>query len=109
MTGYKRFVHGEAVGYGMEVAAELAVALGMCAPRAAARIRDLVAAVGPRPPVRDIRLDRVLEAMQNDKKRSGGGVPFILPTAVGGVEIRRSSPETEIRGALERAFRTNGR
>lgn len=103
-TKYRRFVHGEAVGYGLEVAAELALSLGALGARDAARIRALVGRVGPRPPARNIGVDRLLEAMQNDKKRSGGGVPFILPTGVGSVEIRNHIPEIEIRRALERAF-----
>jgi 3-dehydroquinate synthase len=105
-TRYRRFSHGEAVGYGMEVACELAVALGACAPRDAERVRRLVARVGERPPAHDIPADRLLEAIQLDKKRSHGGVPFILPVSIGTVEIRHNIPETEIRRALEIALGT---
>jgi 3-dehydroquinate synthase len=103
-TRYRRFVHGEAVGYGLEVVAELAVALGLLAPPEALRIRRLVARVGPRPTARDVPVDRLLEAMGRDKKRSGGDVPFVLPRAIGEVEIRGGVPRDEIARALERVL-----
>jgi 3-dehydroquinate synthase len=104
VTRYRRFSHGEAVGYGIEVACELAVALGACAAADAARIRRLVARVGPRPRTNDLGVEPLLEAIQHDKKRSHGGVPFILPVSIGTVEIRHNIPETEIRQALERVL-----
>jgi 3-dehydroquinate synthase len=101
-TRYRRFVHGEAVGYGLEVASELAVALDLLPRSDAERIRRLVGRIGVRPAARDVPLDRLLEAMKHDKKRSGGDVPFILPTSIGSVEIRSAVPAEEIRRALER-------
>jgi 3-dehydroquinate synthase len=103
-TRYRRFTHGEAVGYGIEIACELAVALGACAAGEAARIRRLVARVGARPPANDLAIVRLLEAIQHDKKRSHGGVPFILPVSIGTVEIRHNIPETAIRQAFERVL-----
>jgi 3-dehydroquinate synthase len=100
-TRYRRFVHGEAVGYGLEVAAELAVGLGLFEMSQAERVRRLVGRIGPRPAARDVPVDRLLEAMRHDKKRSGGDVPFILPTSIGRVEIRGAVPVEEIRRALE--------
>jgi 3-dehydroquinate synthase len=105
VTRYRRFSHGEAVGYGMEVAAELARALGLLDAAGAARIRDLVARVGPRPRAHDLSTDALLEAMQHDKKRSGGRIGFVLPRSVGEVEFRRDVEERQIRRALEAVLR----
>ena len=105
VTRYRRFSHGEAVGYGMEVAAELGRMLGLLDAAAAARIRELVARVGPRPRAADLSADALLEAMRHDKKRSGGRVAFVLPLAVGEVELRRDVAERDIRRALEAALR----
>jgi 3-dehydroquinate synthase len=104
-TRYRRFVHGEAVGYGLEVASELAAALGLFRASDVQRVRHLVGRIGPRPPVRDLRIDRLLEAMRHDKKRSGGNVPFILPTSIGSVEIRSAVTPEEVRRALECVLR----
>jgi 3-dehydroquinate synthase len=103
-TRYRRFTHGEAVGYGMEVAVELAVVLGALAPADAARVRALVAKVGPRPRASDVPADALVAAMAHDKKNVGGRIGFVVPTAVGRVEWRPQVPEIEIRRALERAL-----
>src|SRR6187549_2831815 len=46
LGGYRRLVHGEAVGIGLVAEAELAVDLGLCESEVATRIRRLVRAAG---------------------------------------------------------------
>jgi 3-dehydroquinate synthase len=100
VTKYRRFKHGEAVGYGMEVAAELAVDLRMLAVADAARVRELVRRIGPRPRADDLSADALVEAMRHDKKRAGGDVGFVLPRAVGAVEFVSRVDERAVRRAL---------
>lgn len=104
VTRYRRFSHGEAVGYGMEVAAEMARSLGLLSAGEAARVRELVERVGPRPRTSDLDAGALLEAMRHDKKRAGGKIGFVLPHAVGAVEFHREIPEIEIRRALQSAL-----
>lgn len=99
-TRYRRFVHGEAVGYGIEVAAELSQLLGLLDPPEVRRIRALVDRIGPRPRVSDLGHDALMEAMSHDKKRIEGKIGFVLPLAIGAVEFRQSVPEIEILRAL---------
>ena len=47
VTKYRRYRHGEAVGYGMLVAAELAAARGALADRDRQALADLMASLGP--------------------------------------------------------------
>jgi len=102
VTKYRRFRHGEAVGYGMLVAAEIAVARGALADRDRQALADLIASLGPLPPIADISPAQMCEAMQHDKKVVGGRLHFVLPTAVGATTIVDDVTEKEIQGALKR-------
>jgi len=100
VTKYRRFRHGEAVGYGMLVAAELARARGALADRDRQALADLVASLGPLPPINDLSATQMLEAMQHDKKVVAGKLHFVLPTAIGAATIVDDVTEKELRAAL---------
>ena len=102
VTKYRRFRHGEAVGYGMLVAAEIAVARGALADRDRQALADLVASLGPLPPIADLPVPQMLDAMQRDKKVVRGRLHFVLPTMVGATTIVDDVTEKEIREALKR-------
>src|SRR5438874_2596444 len=68
VTKYRRYRHGEAVAYGMLVAANLAVARGVLAERDRQALADLVASLGPLPPISDLSAAEILDAMQHDKE-----------------------------------------
>jgi len=90
-TNYRRFLHGEAIGWGMIAATLLAVAQGHLGDRAAARIIRLVASVGPLPHLRGIRAASLRPILASDKKARGGRVRWVLPRRIGqtqwGIEI----------------------
>ena len=90
-TNYRRFLHGEAIGWGMIAATLLAVAQGHLGDRAAARIIRLVASVGPLPHLRGIRAASLRPILASDKKARGGRVRWVLPSRIGqtqwGIEI----------------------
>ena len=102
MTKYRRFRHGEAVGYGMLVAAELAKARGALADRDRQALADVITSLGPLPPIADLSATEMLDAMRHDKKVVAGRLHFVLPTAVGATTIVDDVDEEEIRGALKR-------
>ena len=102
VTRYRRFRHGEAVGYGMLVAAELAVTRGVLAETDRRALADVVARLGPLPPIADISVAHVLEAMKHDKKMVDGRLHFVLPTAIGSTSIVDDVSEKEMRRALTR-------
>jgi len=102
VTKYRRFRHGEAVGYGMLVAAEIAVGRGALADRDRQALGDLIVSLGPLPPIADIAPAQMIEAMQHDKKMIAGRLHFVLPTMVGATTIVDDVTEKEIRDALKR-------
>jgi 3-dehydroquinate synthase len=105
VTGYRRFAHGEAVGWGLVGASLIAHRRGILAEKACEAIASAVDHVGPRPSISDLRAPRVLEALARDKKSRAGRVPFVLPTAVGRVEIHDDVSRAEIVRALREMAR----
>ena len=83
VTKYRRFRHGEAVGYGMLAAANLAVARGALAAEDRDALAALIAQMGPLPSVSDLPASQVVEAVARDKKVIAGRLHFVLPTRIG--------------------------
>ncbi len=100
-AGYGTWLHGEAVGAGMVMAAELSVRTGLLDPAARERVRALTAR--SRLPVQGpaVATDRFLELMAVDKKAVGGQIRFILLEAVGRAVLRGGLDEALVRGAIE--------
>jgi len=109
VTGYRRFAHGEAVGWGLVGAAAIARDRGLLAGRTFDAIVEAVDHVGPRPPVSDLRVPRLLEAVGRDKKVRQGRLVFVLPTTIGRVVIRDDVTLPEVRRALEVMARLESR
>ncbi len=85
-TKYKRFLHGEAVGWGMIAAAVVGREMGITNAATAARITSLVMAYGPLPEV-ETGGAQVIRLLQSDKKTIGGIPHFILARGMGQVEV----------------------
>ena len=77
--------HGEAVAIGMCAATHLAEALGMNAPDFRTRLRNLIERAGLPTTFPDSPglFDRIVRAMQLDKKFREGRNVFVLPTGIG--------------------------
>lgn len=108
-TKYQRYLHGEAVGIGMRMAANLAQRLGMLPDYDLARRQDALLA-RYRLPVQHISADppaeitRLVEHCSLDKKVQGGRMRFVLPTGLGQVEtIDRAGP-TDVASAFRHAI-----
>jgi 3-dehydroquinate synthase len=99
-TGYRYFLHGEAVAWGMIAASRIAVAVGMIDQPTAQRIADAVLSLGPLPPVK-LRSPGVVRLLKNDKKTSNGVVHFVLPREIGKVEVVNNISESVVTEAIE--------
>jgi 3-dehydroquinate synthase len=104
VTKYRRFRHGEAVAYGMLVAAEIAVTRGTMPAAEREALANVIAKMGPLPAVSDIPAADVMESIGHDKKVVAGQLHFVLPTAIGSCEVVTDVTREEIAGALTRCF-----
>ena len=102
--GYGAWLHGEAVGCGMVMAARLSAALGMVEAAFADRLVRLIAAAGL--PVRGPLLDagdnagRYLELMRLDKKAQAGAITYVLIDGPGRA-VMREAPEVLVRSVID--------
>jgi 3-dehydroquinate synthase len=81
--GYGVWLHGEAVGCGMVMAADLSYRLGHIDYVAKVRLQKLVEAAGLPVAAPDLGEQRWLELMEVDKKNEGGQIKFILLKPLG--------------------------
>jgi 3-dehydroquinate synthase len=100
VTKYRRFRHGEAIACGMLVAAQLAVARGVLADTDRAALATLIMKMGPLPPLADLPIVDVLEAVKRDKKVVAGRLHFVLPTSIGATTTVTDVSEEELAAAL---------
>jgi len=105
LTGYKEYVHGEAVAIGMVSAALTAVKLSMLAPMEADRIISLIRLY--QLPVKFAALEPsdIIKSMYHDKKVLAGKVRFVLPEVIGKVSIVSDVPETVLEEVLSEQMR----
>jgi shikimate kinase/3-dehydroquinate synthase len=92
--------HGEAVSIGMVAAATIAAELGRADASLVDRIEAVLSAWGL--PVRcpPFDADAILAAMVHDKKKQGRGLRWVLPCAIGQVEIATDVPPQVVRSVL---------
>ena len=102
--GYGVWLHGEAVGCGMVMAATLSRDLGLVDAAFVARLRALVERAGlpvvaPRIDARD-NLGRYLDLMRGDKKSEGGEIRFVLIDGPGRAKVA-PAPDALVRGVID--------
>lgn len=97
--GYGEWLHGEAVGAGMVMAAALSVQLGHLKAEAAAALTETIAAAGL--PIRGPNwpAERYQELMSIDKKADQGTPKFILLDGIGKTIIRQA-PDSAVQTAI---------
>lgn len=92
--GYGKWLHGEAVGCGMVMAADLSCRLGYIDYVTKTRIKQVVEAAGLPGVAPDLGEERWLELMEVDKKNEGGKIKFILLKPLGQAHITTVPQET---------------
>lgn len=100
VTGYGRFLHGEAVSIGMLCASRLAERLGRVDARFTERQRALLESLGLPVAMPDVDHESLVAAMQRDKKVEHGRLRFVLPTQMGHVELVGGIDAGDVRAAL---------
>jgi 3-dehydroquinate synthase len=92
-TGYRQFLHGEAVGVGMAKAAALSLKQGFCDPKTSARITELIKKAGlPSEIPAHVPIEDLLAGMEVDKKAAGGKIKFVMCERIGKTRFHWLSP-----------------
>ena len=99
-AGYGAYEHGEAVAVGMAAEARLAERMGWIEPPEVERLWNLIEGFGLPTQAPGLDPDQLLEAMTRDKKNRGGKIHFVLPTAIGRVELTDRPTIADIRAIL---------
>lgn len=86
-TGYKTYLHGEAVAIGMVMANKTAVRMGLMNEEEAKRVEKLLQKYELPTQYKIKDVNSFYEAFFLDKKSSDTSVSFILPKGLGGVKI----------------------
>ncbi len=79
-TGYRRFLHGEAVAWGLLAAARLARRRGLLTAAGEDRLRGAIRSIEALPAIADIDPEGLRAHIGRDKKRDAEGVAWVLPT-----------------------------
>jgi shikimate kinase / 3-dehydroquinate synthase len=98
--GYGEWLHGEAVGAGMVMAADLSARLGLIAWESVEKIREANVAAGLPIAGPAWSAERYIELMAGDKKSEQGIPKFVLLSPFGTAVVRKV-PEPELRATLE--------
>lgn len=106
-TDYKFFKHGEAVGYGIKVAALISKSCGILDKNELNLLNDVLLRVGSLPDARNVSLKRVFEAFASDKKQIENSLQWILLAGIGKPKIvgARDIPERVVEQALIEALK----
>jgi 3-dehydroquinate synthase len=103
-TGYTRFLHGEAVGWGMRAAVYLAEMTGHLSAEESVEILGTIQLYGPIPPVDGIPAENLHRRLVHDKKTIQGKVHFVLPVRIGEVAVVSGIEDRPVMEAIRSAL-----
>jgi 3-dehydroquinate synthase len=108
VTEYRRFRHGEAVGYGMLVAGQISKDLGLLATSELELLRDTVRLAGRLPEASSLDETAIMSAVLRDKKSVDGRIKWVLleriglPRIVDGKDVTPRLLRNSIRSGLRK-------
>ena len=97
--GYGNWLHGEAVGAGMVLAADLSHRLGQLSAVELERIRALTEAAGLPTVAPKLGVDEMIQMMRLDKKSTAGNIQFVLLNGIGKAQVQ-SADDDLVRATL---------
>jgi len=108
VTDYKRFKHGEAVGYGILVAAEISKDVAKFVQDDIKSLNDVVRLTGNLPAAGNIEIADIIRAVSFDKKSIGESLQWILLEKIGEPKIfsDRDIPKSVIEEALRKILKS---
>lgn len=101
VAGYSgRYQHGEAVAVGMAAESRLAERIGWIGEAITHRVIGLLERLGLPTTAPGLDPDQLIAAMAKDKKNRQGKIRFVLPRAMGSVELTDLPDEADVRAVL---------
>lgn len=93
---YRRLHHGEAVGIGMLLSLKASQSVGLLEEDYTESLIQILSELNlPTKIPKELEIDKILNTLNQDKKKSGNSFSFILPKKLGEV-VNYKVPETEI-------------
>ncbi|MEO8132218.1 MAG: 3-dehydroquinate synthase, partial [Bryobacteraceae bacterium] len=103
-TSYSRFLHGEAVAFGMNAATHLASMMGLLSDIDRDAVLRAVSLYGPIPSLEGISASSLVARTNSDKKTIHGKVHFVLPDRIGHVQVVSGIAPSLVQSAVEAAL-----
>lgn len=100
-TGYREWLHGEAVAIGLLMAADLSVRLGWLGHPDVQRVRTLLRRAGLPTSVPPLGAARTLQFMHLDKKVKDGRLRLVLLPALGAARVSSDFDPSQLRATLQ--------
>lgn len=103
-TGYSRFLHGEAVAFGMRAAVYLAERTGHLSAEDSVEILNTIGLYGPTPSLEGVSADALARRALSDKKTLKGQVRWVLPERIGEVNVYQGLDPAVVRSSIQEAL-----
>lgn len=103
-TAYARFLHGEAVAFGMRAAVYLAEITGHLSAEDSVEVLNAISLYGPIPTLEGVSAERLVSRLASDKKTVQGKAHFVLPVRIGEVRIVSGLEEKALLSAARAAL-----
>jgi 3-dehydroquinate synthase len=99
LAGFGTWLHGEAVGCGLCLAADLSLRCGLLEAAAVGRIEAVVRAAGLPDRIAGLPVSAAIASMRGDKKAEAGRIGFVLLERIGRA-VQREVPEAMLHATL---------
>jgi len=96
-TGFRVFLHGEAVSIGVVAAAKVSRAVGRCSDEDVRRQERLLRAIGLPTRLDKAAIPRLIDHLYADKKRVADKIRFVVCTGIGSADLWPVAPEELVR------------
>ena len=100
LSDYRTLRHGEGVAIGMVVAARIATLLGLASKEVEQDVCALLEAFGLPTRIPETSAAAIVHSMKADKKSLGGAPRFVLPRALGKMELGCEVPAAVVKKAI---------
>jgi 3-dehydroquinate synthase len=99
-TNYSGWLHGEAVGAGMLLAADMSQRLGWVRPQDVERVEGILRSFGLPVDVSALSADTLADKMKIDKKVAAGRIRLVLLKAIGSSVVTGDYDDSALRATL---------